>query len=57
MQEEFPKESEFDVVIIGAGPNGLMAGAYLARAGLRVAELSAWTPTGCRCGSLRHEGG
>jgi len=37
MQEEFPKKGEFDVVIIGAGPNGLMAGAYLARAGLRVA--------------------
>jgi phytoene dehydrogenase-like protein len=37
MQEEFPKHSEFDVVIIGAGPNGLIAGAYLARAGLRVA--------------------
>ncbi len=37
MQEEFPKESEFDVVIIGGGPNGLMAGAYLAKAGLSVA--------------------
>ena len=37
MQEEFPQESEFDVVIIGAGPNGLIAGAYLARAGLSVA--------------------
>jgi phytoene dehydrogenase-like protein len=37
MQEEFPKESQFDVVIIGAGPNGLIAGAYLARAGLSVA--------------------
>ena len=37
MQEEFPEESEFDVVIIGAGPNGLIAGAYLARAGLSVA--------------------
>jgi len=37
MQEEFPEESEFDVVIIGAGPNGLIAGAYLAKAGLSVA--------------------
>ena len=37
MQEEFPKQAEFDVVIVGAGPNGLIAGAYLAKAGLRVA--------------------
>ena len=36
MQQEFPEESEFDVVIIGGGPNGLMAGAYLAKAGLEV---------------------
>lgn len=36
MQEEFPMQSEFDVAIIGGGPNGLIAGAYLARAGLRV---------------------
>lgn len=39
MQEEFPRKSEFDVVIIGAGPNGLIAGAYLARAGLSVAVV------------------
>lgn len=37
MQEEFPRKSEFDVVIIGGGPNGLIAGAYLAKAGLSVA--------------------
>lgn len=33
---EFPEESEFDVVVIGGGPNGLIAGAYLSRSGLRT---------------------
>ncbi|MDP2726764.1 MAG: NAD(P)/FAD-dependent oxidoreductase [Dehalococcoidia bacterium] len=31
--------ADFDVIIIGAGPNGLTAGAYLAKAGLKVLML------------------
>ena len=37
--DEFPDESDWDVVIIGGGPNGLIAGAYLAKAGLKVAVV------------------
>lgn len=37
--DEFPADSNWDVVIIGAGPNGLMAGAYLAKAGAKVAVV------------------
>ncbi|MFN8103666.1 MAG: NAD(P)/FAD-dependent oxidoreductase [Acidimicrobiia bacterium] len=33
---EWPDKTTYDAVIIGAGPNGLIAGAYLARAGMKV---------------------
>ena len=35
--DEFPKESNWDVVVIGGGPNGLMTAAYLAKGGAKAA--------------------
>ncbi len=34
--DEFPADSNWDVVVIGGGPNGLMTAAYLAKAGAKV---------------------
>ena len=31
--------AKYDVVIIGAGPNGMVVGSYLAKAGLKVLLL------------------
>ena len=32
-------DTKYDIIIIGAGPNGLEAGAYLSKAGLKVLVL------------------
>jgi len=37
--DEFPADSNWDAVVIGAGPNGLMTAAYLAKAGAKVAVV------------------
>jgi phytoene dehydrogenase-like protein len=39
MPPEFPEHTETDVVVIGAGPNGLIAAAYLSAAGFDVTLL------------------
>jgi phytoene dehydrogenase-like protein len=38
--------SAWDVIVIGGGHNGLVAGAYLARSGARVVVLEARSKTG-----------
>lgn len=42
---------QYDVIVIGGGHNGLIAAAYLGRAGLKVAVLEARTGLGGACGT------
>ena len=37
--DEFPEVTDWDAIVIGGGPNGLITGAYLARAGVKVAVV------------------
>ncbi|MDI6796714.1 MAG: NAD(P)/FAD-dependent oxidoreductase [Desulfatibacillaceae bacterium] len=50
------KKTQFDVVIIGAGPNGLICAAYLTRAGLDVCVLEARHETGGGLDTLEFAG-
>jgi phytoene dehydrogenase-like protein len=44
--QSFPEETSCDVAVIGGGPNGLIAAAYLAKAGLEVILLERRYETG-----------
>lgn len=50
------KNKSYDVAIIGAGPNGLICGAYLAKAGLKVILLEARHETGGGLDTLEFAG-
>ncbi len=50
------QKREFDVAIIGAGPNGLICAAYLSRAGLSVCLLEARHETGGGLDTLEFAG-
>ena len=50
------KDRAYDVAIIGAGPNGLICGAYLAKAGLKVILLENRHETGGGLDTLEYAG-
>jgi len=43
---------EIDVAVCGAGPSGLVASYYLARAGLKTAVLRGSCPSAGACGAV-----
>ena len=43
------RRPDHDAIVVGAGHNGLTAGAYLARAGLRICVLEARDLVGGAC--------
>jgi len=44
-----PQDERFDILIVGAGPNGMATAAYLAKSGLRVCVLEERTECGGAC--------
>jgi len=44
-----PKDERFDIIVIGAGPNGMTTAAYLAKCGLSVCVLEERTECGGAC--------
>ena len=51
-------EQEYDVIIVGGGINGITAGCYLQKAGLKVLILERRDEVGCFCSTqeLLHPG-
>ena len=52
MTPEADRERRFDAIVVGGGHNGLVAAAYLGRAGLRVAVLEQREQLGGPCGTF-----
>ena len=49
--------SDYDVIVIGGGINGLTAAAYLGRAGLKTLVLEARGECGAHCDTTDQSGG
>ena len=56
LTEEARIERKYDVIIIGGGPNGLVAGSYLAKAGQKVLVLEKESQIAGRAFSTKYRG-